>query len=327
MKKHSFIANERRRDLLILAGLAAVMLIIGIGVRNSYYLSLLTYASIYSIAALGLFLLFGYAGQISLAQAAFFGMGAYITAFSTLNLGLAPIIGIVAAIILPGLVGWLVSLQLLKLATNYLAMATLAFGTISFIAFSQLHAVTGGLDPGVIGVPPFDLLGISFRGPGPTFSLVAIFLVLTLLVTINLIHSRIGRALRALRTSEVAAAGLGIDVVRYKVIVFALAASMAGLAGALFAHLQTNFNASSFGVGLSIELLLMVVLGSVFTPWGALFGAAFVTLLPAALEDFDHYKLLIYGGIMTFSMIFVPDGLGKAAIDSLGDALGRLGRK
>lgn len=315
-----------RRDLFLLLVLCLGQIAIVAVIQNSYYLSLLTYASIYSIAALGLFLLFGYAGQISLAQAAFFGMGAYIQASFTMKLGLPAPLAMIAAAIVPGIVGWLVSHQLLKLTTNYLAMATLAFGTICFILFAQMRGITGGLDPGVIGVPPFTFLGISLRTPSAIFLLSSVVLVLTLLITINLIHSRIGRGLRALRSSEVAAAGLGVDVIGFKVAVFAIAAAMSGVAGSLFALVQTTFNASSFSVSLSIEILLMVVIGSVFTPWGALFGALFVTLVPSLLEGFDHFKMIVYGILMTIVMIFMPDGLGKAIIDAASSLVVRIRR-
>lgn len=325
MKSHSALAY--RRNIYILIGVAAICLTVVLGVRNSYHLNLLTYSAIYSIAALGLFLLFGYAGQISLAQGAFFGIGAYSTSYLTMKLGLPSALSLVFAGIIPGVVGWLVARRLLKLTNNYLAMATLAFGSICIILFGQARSVTGGLDPGMIGVPPFTLFSYQMRSPSATFGLCATVLLIAAFLTINLVHSRIGRSLRALRSSEVAADGLGIEVVRYKVTIFAIAAGMTGVAGALFAHVQQSFNASSFSVGLSLELLLMVVIGSVFTPWGAIVGALFITILPHMLEGFEHFKLLVYGVMMTIVMIFMPDGLGKGIVDALSTALRRLRRK
>lgn len=321
MKNHSVLAY--RRNLFILAGVAAGCLLVALGVDNSFYLNLLTYSAIYSVAALGLFLLFGYAGQISLAQGAFFGIGAYLSSYLTMKVGVPSALSLVCAGLIPGAVGWLVGSRLLKLTNNYLAMATLAFGSICVILFGQARSITGGLDPGMIGVPPFMLLGYQVRSPSATFALCAVVFLVAAFLTINLVHSRIGRSLRALRSSEVAADGLGIDVVRYKVRIFAIAAGMAGVAGALFAHVQQSFNAAAFSVGLSIELLLMVVIGSVFTPWGAITGALFVTILPHMLEGFEHFKLLVYGVMMTIVMIFMPDGLGKGIVDALTSALRR----
>lgn len=324
MKTYS--RSAYRRNIFMLAGVAVMCVAVVLGVKSSYYLSLLTYTSIYSIAALGLFLLFGYAGQISLAQGAFFGIGAYTTSYLTMKVGLPSVASLVIAGVIPAIVGWLVGRRLLKLTNNYLAMATLAFGSICVILFGQARSITGGLDPGMIGVPAFSLFGYAISTPSAKFGLCATVLLVATLLTINLIHSRIGRSLRALRSSEVAADGLGIEVVRYKVTIFAIAAAMTGVAGALFAHVQQSFNASTFSVGLSLELLLMVVIGSVFTPWGAIVGALFITILPHLLEGFEHFKLLIYGVLMTIVMIFMPDGFGKGIVDGLSTGLRRLKR-
>jgi branched-chain amino acid transport system permease protein len=233
-----------------------------------------------------------------------------------MRLGLPPLLGTACATALAGCFGWVVSRPLLRLTTNYLAMGTLAFGVICFILFAQLRPITGGLDPGILGLSPFRIGSLVFDEPRTMYWLVAAVLCAVMWLVVNLVHSRIGRALRALKASEVAAAGTGVDVVGFKVAAFTLAAALTGLAGSLFAHFQSAFNAGVFGVSLSLELLIMVVVGSVSTPWGALFGALLVTILPNLLEDFERYKLLVYGGIMTSVMIYMPDGFGKAIVDA-----------
>jgi len=312
-----------RRDLIGVLLLAVIAGVIGATVTRSFYLTLLIYSAIYAIAALGMSLLFGFAGQISIGQAAFFGVGAYTSAYTVTHFGVPPLIGMALATALAGGFGWLVSRPLLRLATNYLAMGTLAFGVICFIFFAQLRSITGGLDPGIVSLAPFSIGSLALDEPRKMYWLVAIVLCVVMLLVINLVHSRIGRSLKALKVSEVGAAGLGVDVVRYKVWTFTLAAALAGLAGSLFAHFQGAFNASVFNVGLSIELLIMIVVGSVTTPWGALFGALFVTILPSFLEDFDHWKLLVYGVIMTAVMIYMPDGFGKWLVDGVSSAIRR----
>jgi branched-chain amino acid transport system permease protein len=312
-----FVGGRYRRDLAGVALLAVIACVIGFTVTRSFYLTMLIYSSIYAIAALGMFLLFGFAGQISIGQAAFFGVGAYTSAYFVMRLGLPSLAGMAAATVLAGAFGWLVSRPLLRLTTNYLAMGTLAFGVICFILFAQWRTVTGGLDPGIAGLEPFRIGSVLLDEPRSMYWLVAIVLCLVMLLVVGLVHSRVGRALRALKVSEVAAAGLGVDVVRYKVATFTLAAALTGLAGSLFAHFQSAFNAGVFNVGLSIELLIMVVVGSVSSPWGALFGAQLVTILPSMLEGFEHYKLLAYGAVMTAVMIYMPDGFGKAIVDAL----------
>ncbi|GGC77887.1 branched-chain amino acid ABC transporter permease [Chelatococcus reniformis] len=310
----SFLARRYRSDLMGVALLAVAVVIGGSTIVKSYHLTMLIYSGIYAIAALGMFVLFGIAGQISIGQAAFFGVGAYASALAATHAGIPPVLAVAGSTAMAAAFGWLVSRPLLRLTTNYLAMATLAFGVICFILFAQLRSLTGGIDPGIVATPGFSVAGFDLSSARAMFFVVGAALCGTILLVLNLVHSRVGRALRALKGSEVATAGLGIDVVRYKVAAFTLAAGLAGLAGALFAYFQSAFNASVFSVGLSIELLLMVIVGSVSSPWGALFGALFVTILPTFLEDFEQYKLLIYGVILTVVMIYMPDGFGSTVV-------------
>lgn len=323
----SAVSQRRTRDLMGIAILAIVATVIGLTVTRSFYLTMLIYSGIFAIAALGMTLLFGFAGQISIGQAAFFGVGAYASAYAVMRLGLPSWIGTIVAIALSGSFGWLVSRPLLRLTTNYLALGTLAFGVICFILFAQLRSITGGLDPGILGLAPYRIGPWVLDEPSRFYWLVAFVLCAVMVLVVNLAHSRIGRALKALKVSEVAAAGIGVNVVGYKVAVFTLAAALTGLAGSLFAHFQSAFNAGVFNVGLSIELLIMIVVGSVGTVWGALFGALLVTILPSLLENFEQYKLLIYGAIMTLVMIFMPDGFGKAIVDGIKAMIRRGGRK
>lgn len=320
------LTQRYRRDMIGVAILAALVVIVGLTVTRSFYLSLLVYSAIYCIAALGMTLLFGFAGQISVGQAAFFGLGAYTTSVMTMQLNLPPALGLCGGTALSALFGWLVSRPLLRLTTNYLALGTLAFGVICFILFSQLRSITGGADPGIVGLKPLSIGDLVFDSPGTMYWLVSFVLCICLVLVINLAHSRVGRGLKALNVSEVAVAGLGLDVVRYKVFTFTLAAALTGLAGALFAHFQSAFNASSFSVALSIELLIMVVVGSLGTPWGALFGALFVTIVPTFLEDFDHYKHLVYGAMLAVVMIYMPDGFGHALVAAIRKLVTRLRR-
>lgn len=309
---------SRYRFNLVGLAMLSIATVLAAAYLRPFPATLLVYAYINAIAAVGLCLLFGFAGQISIGQAAFFGMGAYITANLTMKFGVAPILALAGAVIATGVFGWAISRPILRLSANYLAMGTLALGSIAYTAFAAFQSLTGGLDPGIVGVPPFSVRGVAFKSPSDMLMVTGIALVIVLLIALSLVHSRIGRALRALRTSEVAAASLGVDVVQYKSAIFGIAAGMAGLAGALFAYFQSSFNASVFGVGLSIELLVIIIVGSSGTPWGALFGALIVTILPNLLEDFEAYKLLAYGLVMTVVMIYMPRGLGAGIIRILG---------
>jgi branched-chain amino acid transport system permease protein len=217
----------------------------------------------------------------------------------------------------PAAFGWVVARPLLRLSSHYLAMATLALGLILSIFYSQLVFLTGGADPGISDLAAFAPLGIPFGTTNAMFWVCGVALVLVMAVAINLTHSRVGRALRAIRSAEIPASSLGIDTVRYKVAIFSLSAGMAGLAGGLYAFFTRAFSASGFEVGLSIDLLIMVLVGSVRSPWGAVAGAFVITILPAFLEDFDRYRLFSYGVMMTAIMIFMPDGLVSAGVDGV----------
>jgi branched-chain amino acid transport system permease protein len=308
-------AQGYRRDFAGIIALGIALVLLGLFVSKPYHLTLLTYSGIYAVAALGMFVLFGYAGQISIGQGAFVGIGAYASALLVMRVGLPPIVALIASAAASGLFGFVVSRPLLRLTTNYLAMATLAFGVICSVLFSQATSITGGIDPGIFGVPPFEIFSFQFVRPQQKYWLVAMFVGASMFVTINLVHSRFGRALKALSGSEVATAGLGVDVVRYKVLAFTMAASMAGLSGSLLAFVQSSFSASAFTVGLSLDILIMVVVGSLANPWGALFGALFVTIVPTFLETFELYKALIFGVIITIAVIFMPDGLIRGVKD------------
>lgn len=305
----SEVDKKYRANLFGIVATALILLAIGLSISNSFYVTTLIFALIAAIPAIGLTLLFGFAGLASLGQAAFVGMGAYAAGLLTDRLGITPILAVFSAVVLSALAGWIVARPLLRLGGHYLTMVSLAFGVMMYLVFSQMSSITGGLDPGFSLATPFRIGPWNLGGTFPMYWVCAVATILTLVVAINLEFSRVGRGLRALRSSEPAAEGVGIDTVAYKSMVFATAAGMAGLSGALYAFFMRSFNASAFSFQLSIELLIIVIIGSLRSIWGALFGALIVTLLPAALEHFNDYKLFIYGAIMVLIMMFLPDGL------------------
>jgi branched-chain amino acid transport system permease protein len=313
----SQIQKSHRNDLIGLAVLTLILVGLTLILENSYYQTLLVISEIYAIAAIGLSLLFGYAGQISIGQSAFFGLGAYMTANLVQRFNIEPVLALGGSALFSAAVGYLIARPLLRLSSHYLAMATLAFGVVMSIAFGQLKAITGGFDPGIIAMPAFRILDYPLGDIHSMMWVCGAALVIVMALCLNLIHSRIGRALRALRGSEYAAAGLGVDTRAYKVAVFALAAGLAGVAGSLYAFFLRSFTASAFDVTLSIELLVMIVIGSVSSLWGALIGAVVITLLPNLLEHFHQYKMLIYGLLMVSVMIFMPNGLFQGLFDSV----------
>jgi branched-chain amino acid transport system permease protein len=315
-------SESYRRNMFGLALLIAAQVAIGLTVGNAYYLTVATLCMIFGIASVGLTIAMGYAGLISLGQSAFFGIGAYIAANLATRLNVEPVVALIIGSIGAAAVGWVIARPLLRLSGLYFAMASLAFGIVAYIFFAQLRGITGGLDPG-FSCAAFSVFGKSLGDTHSMFWVSSVALVLIMFGMINLIHSRFGRALKALGGSEVAAAGVGVSVVAYKTMALAVAAGVTGVAGGLFAFFLRSFNASAFGFNLSIELLVMVIVGSLRSIWGALLGAAFVTILPSFLEGFENYKLFIYGLAMVVIMMIMPDGLFQAAIDAFQYASGR----
>ena len=327
-----------RRNYRTLAIVAAFILILPAwakfipgDVLHIDIVNIMVLAGIYACVVVGLNLLVGYAGQISLGHAAFFGIGAYTTAILCTRLHWFPTwLGVIAGAALAGAIGWLVGKPVLRLKGHYLAMATLGLGEIAFILFQQLKGLTGGT-VGIMDIPPLSILGLKFDSDLKFYFLVWVIVIALMLLTINLIRSRVGRGLRALHSSEVAADAMGVNTSRYKVQVFVLSAAFAGLGGALFAHFQKYINPESFVIAVSIMFITMVVVGGMGNIWGALIGVLLLTFLPSviqalpqwipglpsALQNFSNYELILYGLLLILFMMFLPkgvaDGLGRAA--------------
>jgi branched-chain amino acid transport system permease protein len=299
MIKNNYIA------LLILAVLVALL---PLAISNVYYLGILVFVGIYTIITLGLSLLMGYAGQISLGHAAFFGLGAYASGILTTRLGIPPVWAALLAAGFTGLVAFLIGIPTLRLKGHYLAMATLGFGQIIYIVFNSWIDMTGG-PSGFGGIPRLSLFGVVFNTDLKYFYLVWGLVILGLFFSLNLIHSRPGRALRTMHTSEVAAATLGIDTVRYKIKIFVISAVYASIAGSLYAYFVTFLSPGTFGISFSILLVTMVVFGGRFSLWGALLGTVVLTILPESLRIIKDYDVLVYGTVLLLVMIFLPRGL------------------
>jgi len=297
-----------KKNILSLLILAGVMLALPLGLGNSYYLNVLVFVGIYSLITIGLSLLMGYTGQISLGHAAFFGLGAYTSGVLSTKFGVSPWFALLAAIFVTGGIAFLIGAPALKLKGHYLAMATLAFGYIVFIVFNQASSLTGG--PSGFGqIPRFRLGNFLLRSDVHYYYLVWTLVIVVLLVSLNIIHSRVGRALRSIHEGELTANIMGVNTAKYKIQVFVLSAVYASLAGSLYAHFITFLNPTPFGFHFSIVLLAMVAVGGMASVWGAMIGAALLTLLPEYLRAFHDYDILIYGSILLVIMIFLPQGL------------------
>jgi branched-chain amino acid transport system permease protein len=292
---------------------AAVLLVAG-GLQSSYYLTLINFIGIHTLLVVGLNLLMGYAGQISLGHAAFFGLGAYTSGILTATYGVNPWLAMLAGLAVCGITAFLIGVPALKLRGYYLAMATLGFGIIVYIFFTQAQHLTGG-PSGLVGIPDLSVFGVKLDTPKRIYLLIWPVVGGILALSANLVDSRTGRALRALHEGEAAAQSLGVNTARLKLKIFVWSALYASLAGSLYAHTLNFIAPSSFGFMFSIKLVTMVVLGGMASIWGSLLGAAVLTVLPEVLTMFHDYEVIIFGVILMVVMIFLPRGLVRGLMD------------
>ena len=299
-------------QIIALAAVTAVFAALPFLVGNEYYVGVAVFVGINAIVAIGLNLLMGYAGQVSLGHAAFIAIGAYTAAILTTRTPVSPWLAMLAAVAVSSLVAAVIGLPALKLHGHYLAMATLGFGMIVNIVIIEWVAVTGG-PSGLVDIPRLRLAGVALD-TNKYYYLVWALVAVSLGLSFNLVNSRVGRALRALHTSEVAAATCGVDIARTKLQVFVLSAALAGLAGSLYAHyVQFVGPGHTFGFGFSIELVVMVVFGGLATIWGAIVGAGVVTVLGEYLRGAGDYDVVVFGLILLLVLIFLPRGIVRGA--------------
>jgi branched-chain amino acid transport system permease protein len=296
-----------RPGSLRLAGLAAVVALLPLVLPNDYWYAVAIAFGINAVVCVGLNLLIGYAGQISLGHAGFFGLGAYGSAILSSRYGWPPVVALAATTAAVALLAWLVGRPILKLKGHYLAMATLGLGIIISIAIVTEDGLTGG--PDGLNVPPFTLGGLTLAGDRTWYWIVGFALVASVWLALNLIDSPIGRALRALRDSEIGAQVSGIDATRAKVGVFVVSAMFASVAGSMMAHYSGFITPSKVGFFHSIELVTMVVFGGLASTFGAVVGAAVLTVLPQLLTSLKEYELVIFGAVMIATIVFFPRGL------------------
>ena len=250
---------------------SAVMLSLPLYTKNAYFLSVAAFAATRLLLSLGLNLLMGQAGQISLGHAAFAGIGAYTSAILTTRTAINPWIAIVLGALFAAAIAGLIGVPTLKLRGHYLAMATLGFGEIVYILMVQLKGLTNGND-GIVGIPSLKLGPIDLSSPGAFHVFAWIVALLGLRIALNLADSRFGRALKGLHKDEVAAASLGVNTSYYKVLIFMVSAVFASVAGSLYAHYVMFISPDSWTLTFSVLLVAGVVIGGLGNVWGAVWG-------------------------------------------------------
>jgi len=315
-KDNIFYFIYLHRTGLTVTALSAVLLAWPLIESNPYNLGLSNLIAIYTMVVLGLNLFIGYAGQISLGHAAFFAIGAYGSAIGTTTLG-GPAWPVMAAVaLIAAMIALAVGLPALKLSGHYLAMATLGFNIVIYTILVQWDAVTGG-PSGFSGIPYLAIGPVVFDNEIHFHYLVWSFAVLALLLCLNLVRSGVGRGLSALAEDETAASALGVDIRRAKVKVFVLSAVLASVAGSLFAHCYAFVSPDSFNIFVSVDFVIMVVVGGMGSIWGTLFGTALITLLPEWIEALEAFKDVIHGLILVIILLFLPQGLVTGIVDAV----------
>lgn len=304
----------KRIDLFAIIGLIVIVLLLPIISKGSYLLSIGIFAGINALVATGLVILMGYAGQVSLGQAGFYGIGAYVSSILSLKLGLPVAISMFLAMLVSAIAAIVLAIPSLRLRGHYLAVATLGFGEIIYVVLNEWGP---GGPSGFGDIPHLSLLGYTLTSSQEYFYLVWGCVIVVVIFSINLINSMTGRALRAIHGSEVASLAVGIDVVRLKIKVFILSALYASLAGSLYAHYITFISPSSFSLFYSVLVLMMVVIGGMSNLWGGIAGAVIITILPELLRYFKEYDILVYGFILTVSLLFMRKGIVPLIIDAI----------
>lgn len=296
---------------LVVLGVVALLAFAPVG-QKGYVVYVLTSWLIFSIAAMGLNLTLGYAGQISLAQASFMAIGAYVTALLTLagwNWLAAMPLGVLACFC----VGFLLGYPALRVQGHFLAFVTLAFNTLVFLVLRNEDWLTGG-SYGLTGMPRPTIGGFSAGRPLDFYHFTLAVTVIAALVLWGIVRSPWGRAFRALRENPLRAESLGVDTRRLTLLAFAIGSAFGGLAGALFTPLVQFIDPDSFGLVHSLRILLMVVVGGAGAFFGPFIGAGVVILLPEMVRFAQGYYLIIYAALVIVMLVFAPDGLAGIAM-------------
>lgn len=286
------------------------------GFLNPYYVDIVVFLFIYILLGLGLNLITGYAGQVSLGHAAFYGIGAYTSAILSVKGGMNVWLSIFLAIVITFMISALLGLPSLRIREDFLAITTLGLGLIAQSFFKNAE-ITGGAY-GIGSIPAPSLFGMELTNGGYLL-LVLLVMLLGIYGVKKMVASRIGRAWMVIREDETVAQAMGINTFYYKVLVFAIGGAYAGAGGALFAHKVSFVSADSFGTTISLTLLSMIVLGGLGSIRGTLFGVSFLYLVPEIfrifefdfmdMKNLDVYKMMIYGLLMIFVMRYRPKGI------------------
>ncbi|WP_322091407.1 branched-chain amino acid ABC transporter ATP-binding protein/permease [Paraburkholderia bannensis] len=280
-----------------------------------YWITLLNYIGLYSIVAIGLVLLTGIGGMTSFGQAAFVGLGAYATAWLTTQYGVSPWLALIVGMVITALVALVLGLVTMRLSGHFLPLGTIAWGLALFFLFGNLDML--GKYDGINGIPVLNVLGIELESGRHIYYLIWVVVLASVISVQNLLNSRTGRAIRALRGGGLMAEAMGVNTGWMRVVIFVYAAVLAAVSGFLYAHLQRAVNPTPFGLNHGIEYLFMAVVGGVAHVWGAVLGAAILTvlqdwlqtLLPRLLGENGNFEIIVFGILMVLLLQYARRGV------------------
>jgi branched-chain amino acid transport system permease protein len=303
--------NAKIQRGVVVAG----MLLYAVSPVPEFWITQLNYIALYSLVILGLVLLTGIGGLTSFGQAAFVGIGAYTSAYLTVNMGWSPWLTVFAGLFITGISALVVGWITLRMSGHYLPLATIAWGLSLYYLMGNLDAL--GKYDGILGVPALTLFGRDISQGRSFFVLAWGLVLLGAFALLNLMDSRTGRAIKAMRASGLMAEAMGVDTLRHKVGIFLIAALFASISGWLFAHFQRTVNPSPFGLKMGIEYLFMTVLGGAGYVWGAISGAVMTklledelqVLLPKLLGTSGSYEVIVFGIVLVLVLKYLPDGV------------------
>lgn len=301
--------------LLLIFVVGVLALLPQLNMVPEFWITQLNYIGLSSLVVLGLVLLTGVGGLTSFGQAAFVGIGAYTTAYLTTRLGMSPWLTLFVALALTFVFSAVLGAITLRLSGHYLPLGTIAWSLSLFYLFGNLNFL--GQHDGISGIAPLSFFGISLGAGRNMYYLVWVFVLVGLWLTYNLLHSRPGRAIRALKHGSGMAESFGVNMARYKVVIFVYAALLACVSGWLYAHLQRAVSPSPFGLNYSIEYLFMAVVGGAGSVWGAVLGSALIltlkdqlqNILPKLFDTTANFELIVFGILMIFILQYAGNGI------------------
>lgn len=299
-----------KSPFLIVFVLATLVVVLPPLLPSTFYVRVVALVFINALAVLGLNLLMGFAGQVSLGHAGFFGIGAYAVAVAPTHLGMPVWLALIAGTVLSALLAFVVGRPILRLRGYYLAVATLGMGVLIAMVVSNEADITGG--PNGMPVPRLELFGWRAIGPMTWYWISGLTLVIGVWIAVNLIESPTGRAFRAIHDSEIAARVLGINVARYKLLVFVLSAVYGSVAGSYFVLFDGFATPDTASFLRSVEFVVMAVMGGLGSIFGSIVGAAILVILPQFLTVFHDYEHIVLGLIIIVFLIFLPSGIVPA---------------